>query len=157
VRSRSTTCAIAAIAIACACKTRGTITLDFDNAIPCDAPPSDARGDDAGPGPDAGEYVVVYARDRTTCADCTCGNCFGRDTQSSSACDDAADRCTLDSIHEIGVDLNLGPGQWAVVLDRYHLADNLLFANRCIDVTVDSDGTSTKTAEPTVCEASCSQ
>ena len=146
--------AVAIAVVAFACKTRGTITLDFDNAIPCDA------GSDAGvpaDGPDAGEYVVVYARDRTTCADCTCGNCFGRDTRSASTCDDAADRCTLDSIREGGVDLKLEPGQWAVVLDRYHIADDLLFANRCIDVTVDSDGTSSKTAEPTVCEASCSQ
>ena len=150
------TCAIAIVS-AFACKTRGTITLDFDDAIPCDAPPGDARSDDGGStGLDAGEYIVIYARDRTTCADCTCGSCFGRTTESSSACDDAADRCTLGSIRETGVDLDLTAGQWAVVLDRYHLADNLLFANRCIDVTVDSDGTSTKTAVPTVCEAACS-
>jgi hypothetical protein len=139
-----TIASIVGIAVAAfACKTRGTITLDFDQAIPCDAAPDDGHPVDAGPDAsvDAAEYVVVYAKDRTTCSDCNCGACFGRQTASASACADATDRCTSTAFATPASRwiCRRESGQWC---STGTVLDDILFANRCIDVTVDSDRTS---------------
>ncbi|MEO8550195.1 MAG: hypothetical protein ABI678_09475 [Kofleriaceae bacterium] len=131
-------------ALIAACKSPGTITLDFDlEGATC-----------AGFGPDA--RYVLYAEPGVTCDDCGCGACAGAKSDGVLVCPHGTESvaCEADAIH--GRTLDLAPGVWAVVLEAYAGADpGTLVASQCVSITVDSDGTDSRVADPPQCVASC--
>lgn len=128
---------VALIVAVAGCKTRGTIEVEFAPAAMACAPEANA--------------AIVYAVPNVTCADsaCACGGCFGLDG-GVDGCPDGL--CSPDLG---GVELDLAPGHWAVVLALLHDDDDPTLPGgavevgyACVDIDVDADGTADGHPEP---------
>lgn len=144
-----------------ACKTRGTITLDFDLDGDVCTPFGSAywstgegagatcRGTGSSGAPIAIDRFVLYAEPDISCSSCACGQCFGTNPRGIQFCPDAA---AADCSDVRGLDLDLSPGLWALVLEAYAPASDdqlaCLVASQCIDVVVDSDGVASSVLSP---------
>ena len=97
-----------------------------------------------------GMEVLVYAVPDADCSSCDCGTCFGGNLV---ACDGAP--CTGDASGGL-LPFALPAGRSAVIYEFYAPATGttprMLTASACAQVTLDSNGTSSGTAEaPAMC------
>ena len=92
--------------------------------------------------------ALIYAVRGTTCDACVCGECFGRGSAQVIGCQRD---CMFD-----GVDLDLDPGHWAVVVETRDETDRLV-GSQCIEIDVDRDGTSSRSvvADAPTCASAC--
>ncbi len=119
---------VGALVAVVGCASPGTITVSIDIDPTCRSY----------------TYSVIYASSDLSCAECHCGSCF--DLCDNATCYLACGNgiCDADEL-DAGLQLDPPPGRHALIIELWD--DNDVVAQACQDVTVDADGTSSRTLE----------